>query len=266
MRQVLRRNLSSNARVFRRANALVVSVPKSGRTWVRVLVHHYLSEIEKIPFVLDGTELQSRGLPNLIFTHDLWEHLTTRSFKDRLRGKYLIPEGLCRRKPILLLARDPRDVIVSLYFQLTKRTIQFQGTLSEMVRDETYGIHLIVEVMNAWLALWARQNNFKLLRYEDCRSHPSETFGSMIRFMGFAMDHGALERSIEFASFENMKQMETQGRFQSGVLRVKDSADVEAFKVRRGIVGGYGEYLNSADLTYVETALEKLDSRYGYSG
>ena len=262
---MFRRNLSSNARIFRRASALVVSVPKSGRTWVRVLMHHYLSGIEGVPFVLDGAELQSRGLPNVIFTHDLWEHLTTRSFKDRARGKYLLQKGLCRHKPIVLLARDPRDVIVSLFFQLTKRTIQYRGTLSEMVRDQRYGVRQIVDVMNVWLASWAGQNNFKLLRYEDCRVEPSEAFGSMIRFMGFTVNSKALERSIEFASFDNMRQMETEGRFQSGVLRVRDPRDAEAFKVRRGIVGGYPEYLDSEDLKYVETALERLDKRYGYN-
>ena len=247
MSYVLRRNLSSNVRIFRRASSLVVSVPKSGRTWVRVLMHHYLSEIEGVPFVLDGAELQSRSLPNIIFTHDLWEHLTTRSFKDRARGKYLLQQRLCRHKPIVLLARDPRDVIVSLFFQLTKRTIQFSGTLSEMVRDQRYGVRLIVDVMNVWLTSWAGQDNFKLFRYEDCRMQPHETFGNMIQFMGFRVDKGALERSIEFASFDNMRQMETEGRFQSGVLRVRDPRDAEAFKVRRGIVGGYGEYLLNFD-------------------
>ena len=265
MSTVLRRNVSSNSRIFRRASALVVSIPKSGRTWVRVLMHHYLSEMEEVPFVLDGAELQRRGMPNVIFTHDLWEHRTTRSFKDRLRGKYLISGRLCLHKPIVLLARDPRDVVVSLFFQMTKRTVQFRGTLSEMVRDPTYGIHLIVDVMNTWLASWEGRSNVKLFRYEDCRSEPTDTFDRMIRFMGFTLDRQALERSIEFASFDNMKQMETDGRFESGVLRVSDPADAEAFKVRRGIVGGYQEYLDREDLEYVQAALEKLDRRYGYN-
>jgi len=264
MYHLLRLNLSSNAKIFRQASALVVSVPKSGRTWLRVLVHHYLAELTQMPFVLDGKELQKQGLSNLMFTHDLWEHRTTHSMKDRMRGKYLVPEDLCRRKPILLLARDPRDVIVSLYFQLTKRTMKYRGSLPDMIRDRRFGIEMLVAVMNHWLASWEHRSNFKLVRYEDCRSQPVGVFGDLIRFFGFTLDHDALLRSIEFASFDNMKRMETEGQFGSGVLRPRDPSDAESFKVRRGVIGGYRAYMENAEIQYVENALDKLDRRFGY--
>jgi hypothetical protein len=261
---VLRLNVSSNATIFRNASALVVSVPKSGRTWVRVLLHHYLCELMQKPFVLDGEELQRQGLPNLICTHDLWEHRTTRRIKDRLRGKHLVPEGICRRKPILVLARDPRDVVVSLYFQLTKRTMKYRGTLPDMIRDRRFGIDNLVDVMNSWLGSWGQRSNFRLVRYEDCRAEPLEVFGGLIRFIGFALDIDKLLRSIDFASFDNMKRMESEGRFESGILRPKDPGDVESFKVRRGVIGGYRDYLTDEDIAHVETALRKLDTRFGY--
>ena len=185
MGRVLRLNMSSNAKVFRRASGLVISVPKSGRTWLRVLIHHYLAELRSSPLVLDGTRLQGEGLPNLIFTHDLWEHRTTFSLKDRIRGKYLVPEKLCLEKPLVLLARDPRDVIVSLYFQLTKRTMKYRGSLPAMIRDDRFGIAMLVSVMNHWLESWQHRSNFKLVRYEDCRRDPLVVFGDLIGFFRF---------------------------------------------------------------------------------
>ena len=78
------------------------------------------------------------------------------------------------------------------------------------------------------------------------------------------LDEQVLERSIEFASFENMKRMERAGEFSSGTLQPRDPGDAESYKVRRGIIGGYRQYLDGADIDFVETALERLDNRFAY--
>ena len=260
----VRRNFSSKGPVLSQATGIVVSVPKSGRTWLRVLVQAYVAAVTGMPFSLNTLELQKQGAPHLIFTHDLWQHLTTRRFKDRIRGKYLVPPGVGRRKPMILLARDPRDVVVSLFFQLTKRTAKYDGSLAEMIRDPGFGIGFVVEVMNTWMANWGAQNNCQLLRYEDCRNNPVEAFRPVISVLGFGVDEEKLVQSVEFASFDNMKKMETQREFASGMLRPADVNDHESFKVRRGVVGGYQSYLDSGDIEYLDQQIRGLDSRYGY--
>ena len=261
---VIRRNFSSKNAVFSRATGIVVSVPKSGRTWLRVLAQAYVSAVTGIPFTLDAREFQKQGTPHLIFAHDLWQHSTTRRFKDRIRGKYLVPAGVGRRKPIILLARDPRDVIVSLFFQLTKRTNKFEGSLQEMIRDPGFGVGFVVDLMNTWMATWGHQADFQLLRYEDCRKNAFAAFQPVIRVLGLGIDEQKLAESIEFASFDNMKKMETQQEFASGMLRPADVNDRESFKVRRGVVGGYRSYLDSSDIVYLDQKIQSLDSRFGY--
>ena len=44
-----------------------------------------------------------------------------------------------------------------------------------------------------------------------------------------------------------------------------DVRDPESFKVRRGKVGGYREYLSVEEQQYAANALAELDSRFGYS-
>jgi hypothetical protein len=206
-------------------------------------------------------------MPQFIFTHDLWEHLKTARFKDSIRGKHLVPLRAIDGKPILLLSRDPRDVIVSLFFQLSKRTRQFRGTLSDIIDDRRFGIHSIVEVMNAWLLEWGGRGNFKLLRYEDCRLNPRRAFEEMLRFFGFErIEQEAFDRGLRFSSFENMKSMEARGEFKTGILLPEDPSDPDSFKVRRGVVGGYKQYLNERDLLAIEQAMLSLDPRFGYQG
>jgi hypothetical protein len=263
--RVFRRNLSSRARYYEAADAIFVSVPKSGRTWLRVFLYHYYSATYRVNFTLNEKEIFAGTLPKLIFTHDLWEHRATARPKDRWRGKHLVPPRAAKEKKIVLLARDPRDVLVSLFFQQSKRMNRYAGTLSDMLRHPRFGVRLIVDVMNVWMTEWGSRPNCKLVRYEDCRRDTAGTFRELVAFLSpGAIDENAFDSALEFSSFDNMKAMEAAGKFDTRILAPADRADPESFKVRRGEVGGYGEYFSELDLEYIQGELARLASRYGY--
>jgi hypothetical protein len=259
-------NLSSQRRVFRDADAIVVSIPKSGRTWIRVVFRAYRAAAEGRDLV-PGTELDENGFrPRIAFTHERWQQLTDRRFWNRLRGRHVVPLGLCSTKRLLLLARDPRDVVVSLHFHLTKRNRRFQGDLPEMLRDPLWGVRPIVDIMNGWFSTFGSLPGFRLVRYEDCRRDPSGTFRGMLGSVGIErIDEAALKSAIEATSFERMQKMEREGWFEKGEMRPGDSADVDSFKVRRGKVGGYVDYLSAEDIAFLEAEIARLRPEFGYS-
>jgi hypothetical protein len=265
MIKIRRWNFSSMAQRYRRADAIIVSIPKSGRTWLRVLLQSYFCAVAGREFALDDREADSIGMPRILYTHDLWEHLALSRFKDRVRGKFLIPNRESRGKRIVLLARDPRDVIVSLFFQLTRRDRRYHGTLSDMIRDTKFGIALIVEIMNTWMVEWGGRSHVNFVRYEDFRQDAEQTFRDVLAFLGCnSIDASAVAHSLELASFENMQAMEKNGRFGAGILSPGDVKDPQSFKVREGIVGGHKIYLDRDDLLFCERAMTRLDARYGY--
>jgi hypothetical protein len=134
-----------------------------------------------------------------------------------------------------------------------------------MIRDPVFGIAMIVGVMNAWMREWGDRSNFKLLRYEDC-SRDAGALRSVLRFFGSSeVDDSLFQHSVAFSSFENMKAMEASGQFKTRILLPADPSDADSFKVRRGVVGGYKEYLSDDDLVYVEQAMVQLNPRYAYS-
>ena len=49
-------------------------------------------------------------------------------------------------------------------------------------------------------------------------------------------------------------------------LRPKDAADPDSYKVRRGKVGGFADYLAASDIEYLNRIVATLDPRYGYDG
>src|ERR1700710_1888922 len=106
---MLRWNFSSRSRLLSGGDGIVVSIPKSGRTWVRAFLGAYYSGRAGREMTLDPERYGEPEVPRVIYTHDLFEHRTKGSVWDRLRGKYLIPPREFRRARIILLVRDPRD-------------------------------------------------------------------------------------------------------------------------------------------------------------
>jgi len=271
MPRVIRWNLSSRARELSGGDAIVVSIPKSGRTWVRTFLCAYYCKRYGHPFSLDPKQYADARIPRIIYSHDRFEQRTKADRWDAVRGKYFIPARERRRAKIILLARDPRDTFVSHYVQLTRRTRETpdelkQQPIGEVVRDPRHGIASMIEIMNGWLEEWAGQPNFLLVRYEELQRAPEETFRGLLRFLDDAEpDAEAFAHALEFSRFGNMKKMEAAGAFASKILQPTDAGDPESFKVRRGKVGGFTDYLIGADLDYANDAMGKLDPRFGGS-
>jgi hypothetical protein len=265
----IRWNLSRRKRaLFSAADVIVVTLPKSGLTWLRVFLYSYFCGIERRHFTLKRRELAGAHVPNLVFTHDLFEHAAEPNLHARIRGRQLIPAHERCAASKLLLVRDPRDVIVSLYFELRRRGARpsYAGQLGNMIEDPRFGIRKLVRIMNRWIRDWADSPNFKLVRYESWRRHPEKTFRDVLGFLGFTdVDESILKHSIEFSSFENMQRMEAARLFNSAGLSRADSDDPESLRVRRGIVGGHKDYLSAEQILVLEREIALLDPRYGYT-
>jgi len=266
-----RRNFSSRARELSGGDAIILSIPKSGRTWLRAFLCAYFCRRFGLEFTLRPGRYALPGFPRIVFSHDLFENRTKGDWWDRIRGKYLVPRREFNRAKIILLARDPRDCFVSLYLQLTRRDpnaqVKFmQKTVSEMLRDEKFGMRAIVNAMNDWLNEFSQRENFTLVRYEALRASPAEHFRDLLAVLGEpSPDANIFEEALEFSRFENMQKLEAARAFDSNILQPGDVRDPESFKVRRGKVGGYREYLSADDQQFAAAAIAELDRRFGYT-
>lgn len=266
----LRINVSSRAPKLSGGNALVISNPNSGRTWIRTFLGAYFCARFDHPFSLDPDEFEDARIPRIIYTHDRYEHFTKTRWWDRVRSKFLVPRGELRSARILLLARDPRDTFVSHYVELTRRTQETAAELkaqsvSEMLRDSTFGIGLMVETMNSWMREFGRWPSCTLLRYEDLKLAPAAQFRRVLAGLGESeISEPHFEHALEVSQFGNMKKMEASRAYDPKLLQPADVSDPESYKVRRGKVGGYRDYLSAADIDYASAAVAKLDPRFGY--
>src|SRR5438094_752564 len=213
----MRWNLSSRARELSGGDAILISIPKSGRTWIRTFLNAYFSYKVGRQFSLDLTDRGDAGVPRIIYSHDRFEHRTKGNAWDRLRRKYLIPRRALRKRPIVLLTRDPRDSFVSYFVQLTRRNPATPKEIKEMsadalLRHPRFGIAVMVEVMNGWVTEFGDRSDFTIARYEDLRAEPARLFHELLRAIGEKeIDNAVFGPAIDFSDFRNMQKLEMRG-------------------------------------------------------
>lgn len=183
-----------------------------------------------------------------------------------------------RNKMVIFLARDPRDVIVSSYFEMKKRgqlfgdnpyesrSAEYQGSLEDFIHRKEGGFETVLRYYNIWAQNRQVPKDFLLIRYEDLKASPQTELRRIVDFLGLQeIDDGTLREAVEFASFENMRKMEEQRQFQGGMLNPANQNDQESYKTRRGKIGGYAEYLSPEQIEYLNHRMEtELSSFYGY--
>jgi hypothetical protein len=250
------RNFSNKKKKMQAADSFAVSIPKSGRTWLRYLLHQYWSMKEDVEFDLD---VKHSEIPDVYFTHDIWEHVTSQKKWDQIRGKHLIPANMRNQYPVVILARDLRDVCVSLFFQVTKRENLFTGDISKMLRDDTFGIERIIAMINLWHDDWNNYKDLYIWSYEEAKKDPFDSFSKVIGFLDSnRIDRKKLLRAIEHSNFSNMRKAELSNDASNKALVPGDKNDKESYKVRRGKVHGYHDYLSVEDISLIENACQKL--------
>ena len=239
----------------------IISYPKSGRTWLRVMLGKALCD----HYGLDERDLlrtrrltAASGLNPVEFRHD-GSSLTRGKHWSELSAD----KSEYREDRVALLVRDPKDVIVSSYFQATRRVGVYDGALSQFVRSGRFGIRKVVAFLKAWHVSRSVPREFVLLPYENMMHNAQDTLKTLLDFAGAdEVAPSTIAGAVEFARFENMRKLEQKDSFQNDILRPADQRDPESFKVPRGKVGGYSEYLTEDDVRYIDSIVRKAGALF----
>ena len=246
---------------FHTADFTVVSFPKSGRTWLRAMLSHVfhqafeLSNFQLLQFA--NLHQLDKRIPRILFTHD-------EPYKvgpDKLSGN----KNKYYHRRLVYLVRDPRDVVVSMYFHRTRRDRDLTVSLPEFVFGEQGGLSTVLAFYNNWAKELAKIKCLLVLRYEDMRADTPGKLSELFHFMGLQIGYTTIRSAVEQADFARMKEIEDKGEYARGYLRPGDKNDQDSFKVRRGKVGGYVDYFSPDELAEINARIaEQLDPFYGY--
>jgi hypothetical protein len=260
---------------LRKADVVFVSFGKSGRTWLRVMVSHLFRVIYDLPknaiLGFDNFHNLNHKVPKTFFTHDNYIKDYTGDFETK-KPFY--------DKPVVLMARDPRDVAVSQFFQWKHRVKPTKVAINNypprgsdislfdfVMGDNGGSMIAVTDYLNLWAQESSRVEHFHLLRYEDLRSRPQEELRSLLNFMQVKATDADVAAAVEYSSYENMKKMEgkKQFRLSGGRMMPRDKDNPDSYKVRRAKVGGYRDYFTDEEVAAIDARLaDTLDPLFNY--
>ena len=100
--------------------------------------------------------------------------------------------------------------------------------------------------------------SFLFIRYEDLHQDPSGVLRKVLGFIGeVEVEENRLDESIAYCSFNNLKKLEAENKFKDSKLKPADVSDPESFKVRKGKIGGYTEYLSEEDVEFIDKTIKE---------
>jgi len=257
-------NLTRKAERFREADVIVLSLGKSGRTWLRVMLHQALAGEFGLRFDPIALDPGTTAAPRIAYSHELATHLRQANLANQLIGKSILPRSVSDAKRIVVLARDPRDVVISSFFHKTYRSGKADCSLEEFLRHPRWGIEGLVTVLNRWRARFADHPRCHWLAYEGLQRDAAGELSRLFAAIGVPVGLDAIAAAVESARFDRMRAAEAAGDHADMRLRPGDPARPESFKVRRGRVGGYRDDLDPASIAYADAAIARLDPFYGY--
>jgi hypothetical protein len=247
------------------ADTVVVSYPKSGRTFIRAM----LARLYQRRFGIDERELLEfpmllrapAGAPRVLFTHAGDAMRTPKEI-------HVDPADYAHAR-LVLIARHPGDIAVSRYHHLKHRSRDqarqrlADQPLETFVWADEGGIPSIVTFLNAFAAL----SGVTTIRYEDFLAEPAKSLNRLAGAIGLTVDQKDIADAVEFGSLPSLRQREREGYFTSSRLRQARRGDAQSGKVRSGKSGGYRAQLSADEAARIDAYVaDHLDPKFGYSG
>jgi aryl sulfotransferase len=233
----------------------LASYPKSGNTWIRILLTNYLRDASA---PADINQLDSGPMASARACFDEWagveasalddgviEQLRPQVFRclqreatDTLyikahdawgrtaRGDALFPSDVTAG--VVYLLRNPLDVAPSCSHHWGVSLAQAVENLCApgfaVARSRDGLADQLRQQLGCWTGharSWLEESGLPihLVRYEDLRRDPETVFGGVVRFCGLPWDARRLRKAVTFSDFSELRQQEQTHGFRERPLR-----------------------------------------------
>jgi len=150
---------------------------------------------------------------------------------------------------ILLLLREPKDVLVSAWLHAVLNKKIYKDSLYNYIRDPRFGIMKIVTFYNIWFENCQVPAKFKSIWYEELCSTPFKTLKSICELFELPCTNTDIEFAVKTATLENLISLESSNR---------ENKDPESRYFRRGKIGGFVDYMSEGDIELCDNTIKTL--------
>jgi len=224
----------------------LASYPKSGNTWMRMLLNNYFADsdekqdLNSLDILTFGgssktsyrsvtqqdvdqlsddeiVELTPMAHAFMASQHPDVVFAKTHNILSTYKGTPLITPSVTRGA--VYIVRNPLDIVLSVadHFGLTiDRAIDFMNSNNaSTAANET----MVRQYFASWsenVLTWTTSMPFPVavVRYEDLHAAPEKTFAGALKTLGFAVDPKKIARAVSKSSFKSLKSMEKKQGFQ----------------------------------------------------
>jgi hypothetical protein len=269
----------------------LASYPKSGNTWFRIFLSNLRSE-KAAP--IDINEIQTNGISS---SKEIFEkatgvnasYLTTteidslrpdifRYYSNRMDDLFFIKAHdaytyLPNQEPlfptdasygVIYFVRNPLDVAVSYAFHNGTLMEEAHSILSKNItlakpKRYQHQLHQQVLTWSTNVESWLNQKDIPilLLRYEDMKVKPLETFRKAIQFLNWGYSDEAIKEALDKSSFKSLKKQEKEKGFRE---RLKEQKQF----FRSGKVGDWALHLSSEQIVDIKEKHASVIKKLSY--
>jgi hypothetical protein len=271
----------------------LASYPKSGNTWFRVFLTNLLrdsdqpadiNQLEKTPIASaravfdDAVGIEAADLSNDEVDRlrpEVYRFLSHQARETRFlkihdaytfldHSSPLVPPEATRGA--IYIIRSPLDVAVSFANHLDAT---LDKAVERMAEEDFCFSHRpgrlhdqLRQRLLSWsghVRSWTEAENLEVhvMRYEDMKQHPEETFTRAVTFAGLEKSREQIKKALEFSDFSEMQRQEKEKGFKEKSLKA------EAF-FRKGEVGAWRNVLTNNQVKKIIEKHGEVMKRFGY--
>lgn len=224
----------------------IASYPKSGNTWLRMLLASYQYDLSKyyINSKIDDTtidtskgyyqmacpanvsklskadilHLRPTALLNKVFLNKTDKvYIKTHMANVTIDGFKLIPHFEYNKAGVCII-RDPRDVAISWanhYTASIDDSIEGFKSRKVIIGSKDNNLTSYPIAWDTFVNSWADEERFpvKVIRYEDLLADPKNTLTSVLELLDFDIEEERVEKAIKACEFSSLKKQEEEENF-----------------------------------------------------
>ena len=271
----------------------LASYPKSGNTWFRVFLTNLLEEKDQPADINDlrRTPIASArgifddevGIEASDLTPDEVDRLRPAVY-DKLAAEadeplfmkvhdaYTLVDGktplfpASATKGVIYLIRNPLDVAVSFahhsgwdYERSVEKMNENTMTFCRGTRDLPNQLRQKLLTWSDHVRSWTRQTALPVcvIRYEDMKQTPVETFGRAIRFAGLTHTDEQIQTALSKCTIEELKRQEQESGFH------EKSPAADSF-FQKGVIGSWKEELSTESAERIVQHHKEIMEKFSY--
>ena len=263
----------------------IASYPKSGSTWVRLLLNAYwfgecdinnlmscTGDLKPVyyqnvsPKSVDKLEpaeivcLRPAALMQIIETWPFQPVMVKTHFANLYFDEMpIIPFRMTKRA--FYIVRDPRDVALSYanHFGCSiDEAIESMADDTKSIGDKDSNFKHVLTSWSGHVDSWLADKSYPvhLIRYEALQKRPGDVIANILDKMGLEPDPKRIERAIELTEFSKMKAQEEEKGFRE--------APKERTFFRQGKIGEWKDKLTPLQVSRINLAHSATMKRLGY--